>query len=56
MIRSPDADRIQAPHERPDEDVDATLRPRALAEFVGQEAVKEQLAVSIAAAAGLKAG
>jgi Holliday junction DNA helicase RuvB len=51
VIRSPGADRIQAPHERPDEDVDATLRPRALAEFVGQEAVKEQLAVSIAAAA-----
>jgi holliday junction DNA helicase RuvB len=51
VIRSPGADRIQAPDERPDEDVDATLRPRALAEFVGQEAVKEQLAVSIAAAA-----
>ena len=51
MIRSPDADRIQTPHERPEEDVDATLRPRALSEFVGQVAVKEQLGVSIAAAA-----
>ena len=36
MIRSPDADRIQTPHERPDEDVDATLRPRLLEEFIGQ--------------------
>jgi holliday junction DNA helicase RuvB len=51
MIRSPGADRIQTPHERPDEEVDASLRPRALEEFVGQEAVKEQLGVSIAAAA-----
>ena len=51
MIRSPGADRIQTPHERPEEEVDATLRPRALSEFVGQEAVKDQLGVSIAAAA-----
>ena len=29
MIRSPGADRIQTPHERPDDDVDATLRPQA---------------------------
>jgi Holliday junction resolvasome RuvABC ATP-dependent DNA helicase subunit len=45
VIRSPGADRIQGPHERPEEDVDATLRPRVLEEFVGQDAVKEQLAV-----------
>ena len=51
MIRSPGADRIQSPHERPDEDVDATLRPRLLEEFIGQDAVKEQLGVSITAAA-----
>jgi holliday junction DNA helicase RuvB len=51
MIRTPGADRIQTPHERPEEDVDATLRPRALEEFIGQEAVKDQLGVSIAAAA-----
>ena len=51
MIRTPGADRIQTPDERPEEDVDATLRPRALSEFVGQDAVKEQLGVSIAAAA-----
>ena len=35
---------------RADDEPDATLRPRTLAEFVGQEAVREQLAVSIAAA------
>jgi holliday junction DNA helicase RuvB len=50
MIRTPGAERIQTPHERPEEDVDATLRPRVLDEFVGQDAVKEQLGVSIAAA------
>jgi Holliday junction DNA helicase RuvB len=51
MIRTPGADRLQTPHERPEEDVDATLRPRALEEFVGQEAVKDQLGISIQAAA-----
>jgi holliday junction DNA helicase RuvB len=51
MIRTPGADRVQTPHERPEEDVDATLRPRILEEFVGQDAVKDQLGVSIAAAA-----
>ena len=51
MIRTPGADRLQSPHERPEEDADASLRPRRLEEFVGQEAVKEQLGVSIAAAA-----
>jgi Holliday junction DNA helicase RuvB len=51
MIRTPGADRLQTPHPRPDEDADASLRPRRLEEFVGQEAVKEQLGVSIAAAA-----
>ncbi len=51
MIRTPGADRLQTPRERPEEDVDATLRPRVLEEFVGQDAVKDQLGVSIAAAA-----
>jgi holliday junction DNA helicase RuvB len=51
MIRTPGADRIQSPHPHPDEDPDATLRPRRLEEFIGQEQLKEQLAVSIAAAA-----
>ncbi len=42
--------RIQAPEELPEDDLDRSLRPRRLEDFVGQEAVKDQLAVSIAAA------
>jgi Holliday junction DNA helicase RuvB len=42
--------RIQAPEALPDEELDRSLRPRRLADFVGQEAVRDQLAVSIAAA------
>jgi Holliday junction DNA helicase RuvB len=43
--------RIQTPEVLADEDLDRSLRPRCLGDFVGQEAVKQQLAVSIAAAA-----
>ena len=43
--------RLQAPHELPEDDLDRSLRPRRLGDFVGQRAVKEQLGVSIAAAA-----
>jgi holliday junction DNA helicase RuvB len=50
VIRTPGADRLQTPHERPEEDADASLRPAVLDEFVGQDAVKDQLAVSLAAA------
>jgi holliday junction DNA helicase RuvB len=50
MIRTPGADRLHTPHERPDEDADASLRPRTLEDFVGQDAVKDQLGVSLAAA------
>ena len=50
MIRTPGAERLQAPEARPDEEVDASLRPRTLEDFVGQEALKDQLGVSIAAA------
>jgi holliday junction DNA helicase RuvB len=51
MIRTPGApDRIQTPDLRPDEDADASLRPARLAEFVGQDAVKDQLRVSLQAA------
>ena len=52
-IRTPgvDLDRVQTPQRRPDDDPDATLRPRRLDEFVGQDAVKEQLGVAIRAAA-----
>src|SRR5437660_7833056 len=42
--------RIQAPEALPDEDLDRSLRPRRLEDFVGQEAVKSQLAVSLEAA------
>ena len=43
--------RISAPQELAEDDLDRSLRPRRLEDFVGQEAVKDQLAVSIAAAA-----
>jgi holliday junction DNA helicase RuvB len=48
---SPADTRIQAPEELPDDELDRSLRPRRLEDFVGQEPLKEQLAVSIAAAA-----
>src|SRR3954454_21334846 len=53
MIRTPsaDVDRIQTPHPRDDDDTEARLRPRRLDEFIGQPALKAQLALSIRAAA-----
>jgi Holliday junction DNA helicase RuvB len=50
-LRTPGADRLQAGHARSEDDLDATLRPQRLAEFIGQEGLKEQLGVSVAAAA-----
>ena len=50
MIRTPGAERLQSPQERGEDELDATLRPHRLEEFVGQEALREQLGVSIAAA------
>src|ERR1700716_4295061 len=44
--------RIHVPEELPEDELDRSLRPRRLEDFVGQEAVKDQLAVSIAAAIG----
>ncbi|WP_136163742.1 Holliday junction branch migration DNA helicase RuvB [Sphingomonas flavalba] len=44
-----DSDRLIAAQRRP-EDVDAALRPRALDEFIGQQAARENLRVFIAAA------
>ena len=44
--------RVQAPDELPEDELDRSLRPRRLRDFIGQEGLKEQLAVSIAAAAG----
>jgi Holliday junction DNA helicase RuvB len=46
-----DDDRIQTPGVLAEDDADGSLRPRRLDEFVGQDAVKDQLSVSIAAAA-----
>ncbi|HUB03638.1 MAG TPA: Holliday junction branch migration DNA helicase RuvB [Solirubrobacteraceae bacterium] len=43
--------RIQDPVELPDDVLDRSLRPRRLLDFVGQTAIKDQLAVSIEAAA-----
>jgi holliday junction DNA helicase RuvB len=45
-----DKPRIQSPETLGDEELDRSLRPRRLADFIGQEFVKDQLAVSIAAA------
>ncbi len=45
------AARIQTPDAvEPDAELDASLRPRRLADFVGQEGLREQLEVSVAAA------
>ncbi|HEX8086643.1 MAG TPA: Holliday junction branch migration DNA helicase RuvB [Solirubrobacteraceae bacterium] len=44
--------RIQTPTLAEEDELEVTLRPRRLEEFVGQEALKEQLGVSIAAARG----
>ena len=41
---------VQAPEAIADDELDRSLRPRRLEDFVGQEALKDQLAVSIAAA------
>jgi Holliday junction DNA helicase RuvB len=43
--------RIHAPEELPEDELDRSLRPRRLEDFIGQEGLKDQLAVSIAAAA-----
>src|SRR5664279_4017731 len=46
----PGTARIQASEALPEEDLDRSLRPRRLEDFIGQEAIRDQLAVSIAAA------
>jgi Holliday junction DNA helicase RuvB len=43
-------ERIQTPYLSPEDELDITLRPRRLEEFVGQSQLKEQLAVAIEAA------
>jgi Holliday junction DNA helicase RuvB len=50
-IRTPGVERLHAAAALgPDEELDRSLRPRRLADFVGQRAVKDQLAVFIEAA------
>ncbi len=43
--------RIQTPYELVEDDLDRSLRPRRLAEFVGQSTLREQMQVAIEAAA-----
>jgi Holliday junction DNA helicase RuvB len=44
------AERIQTPYLTPEDELDRSLRPRALQEFVGQASLREQLTVAIQAA------
>ncbi len=46
------ATRIQTPYLVPEDELDRSLRPRTLADFVGQETLREQLAVAIEASRG----
>jgi holliday junction DNA helicase RuvB len=48
----PHADRLVAPERREDDALEASLRPKRLAEFVGQRQVRENLGVFISAARG----
>lgn len=45
-------ERIQTPYLTPEDELDRSLRPRALDEFVGQPTLREQLSVAIDAASG----
>jgi len=50
-IRTPGVERLQAaPAQHADEEIDRSLRPRRLADFVGQQGVRDQLGVFIEAA------
>lgn len=50
-IRTPGVERLQAPQAQArEEELEVTLRPRTLDDFVGQERVKRQLAVFVEAA------
>jgi holliday junction DNA helicase RuvB len=47
-------ERIQTPYLTPEDELDRSLRPRALEEFIGQPTLREQLAVAIEAAKARK--
>jgi Holliday junction DNA helicase RuvB len=49
-VTEPVTARIQTPFLTPEDDLDRSLRPRRLEDFIGQRALKEQLAVSLEAA------
>jgi holliday junction DNA helicase RuvB len=49
-IVTPETARIQTPYLVPEDELDRSLRPKRLADFVGQEGLREQLAVAIEAA------
>jgi Holliday junction DNA helicase RuvB len=48
------AERIQTPYLTPEDELDRSLRPRALEEFIGQPVLREQLSVAIEAASARK--
>jgi Holliday junction DNA helicase RuvB len=48
---SSEPSRVQTPLALPEDDLDRSLRPRRLEDFIGQETLKDQLTVSIEAAA-----
>jgi Holliday junction DNA helicase RuvB len=54
MTQAESPERIQTPYLTPEDELDRSLRPRALAEFIGQASLREQLAVAIQAARGRK--
>jgi Holliday junction DNA helicase RuvB len=50
----PETTRIQTPYLTSEDELDRSLRPRSLSEFVGQDTLREQLAVAIEAAGARK--
>ncbi len=49
-IRTPGIDRLPSPGAQPEDELEGSLRPRRLDEFIGQVALKAQLATAIQAA------
>jgi len=49
-----EAERIQTPYLTPEDELDRSLRPRTLTEFIGQPTLREQLSVAIEAASARK--
>jgi Holliday junction DNA helicase RuvB len=51
-IRTPGVDLVHEAGETSEDELDRSLRPQRLDEFIGQEALREQLGIELAAAAG----